>query len=560
MATPRAPTGSSRALLMLQLRMRYVLRPAQFGGAACSEVLVDEQPCYPETACRLPENDCEDNSDEADCGGEFTTVCPREVPAPPGSDLVSNGFDAMAEEPRGPVLSAHFMGEGPCLDSILFRVHQVLPVSTFRLREPTDLVLSGPFLRHLTALPLEYNYALYRDIFRRFGTHYYGSGTLGGIYEMIYQYDTETVHTSGSYTSASKKSYSLLRPIIDLVRGLPCAASKRRFLRRALATYLQEFDVCRCAPCPNNAMVVLAGTECKCLCKTGTQVTCDNDDDFTVGRLDHLPPGVVGCLRPERPLNSYILKSQRYYEVGEDEEFQCFTGFENIRSPFLRCRPNLAWSQPNGRCRRVVCAAPDTIPPELQLYPERREYGVGESVGLNCRARPFVPESRCGPGQTHQGFACVCVDRESCLSYQEDVCALNVNLNVTVPVSACTLQAARCHGDPLVFVKAGRCVEDAALLDWVKFRARMASYSVDAEPCGLDTCYDWETCEASPSGRTCLCRQARDCPRRDPEPTVCMKLVARNRTKDTSACFLTALKCAQLQVEFLHDGACGPAA
>ncbi|KAG7248323.1 hypothetical protein CRUP_033409, partial [Coryphaenoides rupestris] len=105
MATPRAPTGSSRALLMLQvlgwlspslacfcenypwsswnfvydtyfwknscqqfceksdqracnLRMRYVLRPAQFGGAACSEVLVDEQPCYPETACRLPEVDC----------------------------------------------------------------------------------------------------------------------------------------------------------------------------------------------------------------------------------------------------------------------------------------------------------------------------------------------------------------------------------------------------------------------------------------------------------------------------------------------------------------------
>ena len=79
----------------------------------------------------------------------------------------------------------------------MFSVHQVLPVATFRVRAPEDLVLSGSFLKYLNALPLEYNYPLYRDIFRRFGTHYYGSGSLGGEYEMIYQYDTETVSSSG---------------------------------------------------------------------------------------------------------------------------------------------------------------------------------------------------------------------------------------------------------------------------------------------------------------------------------------------------------------------------
>lgn len=59
-------------------------------------------------------------------------------------------------------------------------------------------------------------------------------------------------------------------PIIDLVKRIPCAVTKRRHLRRALLQYLDEFDSCRCAPCPNNARAVLSGTECKCVCQTGT--------------------------------------------------------------------------------------------------------------------------------------------------------------------------------------------------------------------------------------------------------------------------------------------------
>lgn len=58
--------------------------------------------------------------------------------------------------------------------------------------------------------------------------------------------------------------------IIDLVKRIPCAVTKRRHLRRALLQYLDEFDACRCAPCPNNARAVLSGTECMCVCQTGT--------------------------------------------------------------------------------------------------------------------------------------------------------------------------------------------------------------------------------------------------------------------------------------------------
>lgn len=74
-------------------------------------------------------------------------------------------------------------------------------------------------------------------------------------------------------------------PIIDLVRGIPCAVTKRRHLRKALLQYLDEFDTCKCAPCPNNGKPVLSGTECKCLCQTGTYGTnCEKRaPDFTSG-------------------------------------------------------------------------------------------------------------------------------------------------------------------------------------------------------------------------------------------------------------------------------------
>uniref|UniRef100_A0A8C5FIW5 Complement component 6, duplicate 1 n=1 Tax=Gadus morhua TaxID=8049 RepID=A0A8C5FIW5_GADMO len=826
-----------------QLRTRSVQRPSQFGGEACSEVLMEDRDCHPDTECRIPEvncreqfkcdngrcmnstlrcnnqNDCEDNSDERDCGGVFKSVCPREIRLPPGSDLVANGFDAMAEASRGQVLNNRFMGEGKCdvkrppsillyyrmphnfedfeikvnhaymrhhlplclslclipalsrlvqsvssappsctngshagliehfnTDSIMFDVHQVLPVATFRVRNPRDTVLSGPFLQFLNALPLEYNYPLYRDIFRRFGTHYYSSGSLGGKYEMIYQYDTETVKSSGdithdfsecirkenlqfyffytkytqstrctntlmtqtykgSYMNAARKSYSLvqggqtreaaklawhsggvrppraaydewtrsviqnpvvvdytLRPLVELVHGLPCAATKRRLLRRALVSYLEEFDVCQCAPCPNNGRPVLSGTECTCLCKTGTfgpncdkrspgytsegvdgswscwgpwdecgaamqrqrtrrcdhpaplrgglpcqgarvekepchisifqtQATCDNDDDFTVGWIDELPPGVVGCFRPKRPDNR-----KQYYEVGEVEEFRCFTGFENAGSPLIHCLPDLTWPQPAGQCVRMVCAAPSNIPEELELYPNKKEFRVGESVGLNCKnvnqapaplgwSRctvgllwvPAVPaDLHCVDGNLKYQFiihCCVsvwdyvksCVHTFhinvrssphasfSCSSFQENLCALNTELDALVPMSICSLHAARCHGDPFFFANKGQCDDSAAHLDLVRFRARMANRSATAEPCGEDVCYEWETC--SSAERRCICRLPTECPR-SREPIFCIKLVASQRKKEISLCLMGVLKCSSIKIEVLYEGHC----
>lgn len=849
--TDFGPWSDCSACAKKQFRTRSVQTPSQFGGSSCSVELTEERDCHPSTECKIAavncgddftcnngrcinstltcnkQNDCGDSSDEQNCG-ELKTVCPVEKRVAPGVDLVENGFDALAGEPRGAVLDNMFMG-GACdlrwppgtliiyrlpynfesfdikvgkladfstaprplqteainigrsssssdsspedkstlflpilfylsrnsasrfsshkeafeasknKDSKFFRVHQVLPVSTFKVRDPGDLVLSQPFLQFLHALPLDYNYALYRDIFQRFGTHYYSSGSLGGHYDLLYQYSREeltssgetvesfggclsqettwsiiiyTQHSSvkrcgnnrmtekyqGSYIQSAEKSFSMVKggrareaaalawerqgsapgrtsynnwaksvienpvvvdykllPIIDLVRGIPCAATKRRHLRKALLQYLEEFDTCKCAPCPNNARPVLSGTECKCVCQTGTfgtncekrapdytseavdgywscwgpwsscgafmkrhrtrrcnnpaplrggqscdgpgreeepchislfsrQETCDNDDDFTVGETFELPPGVQGCLRPPKPPNSFLRKSKQYYSFGEDEEFQCFTGFDLEGFQFINCLPDGTWTQPSGKCLRKVCLPPE-VPDGMTLVPAKDEYRVGESVGVNCdeaglmpqpqgffkcgdslsweppvptdlrcsNEEPFVPDRQCGPGEKLQGTQCVCISRESCLSQPESLCALNADVGVTVPMSLCSFHSGRCHGDPLFFVNNGACdAADLAKLEWAIFRANMSSKSSVKEACDLDTCYEWETCSAS---KKCECRAARDCPAVK-DHMFCLKLTRTQRTRSMDLCSMAALKCSNYAFEVLNEGVC----
>ncbi|XP_066501729.1 complement component C6 [Hoplias malabaricus] len=256
-------------------------------------------------------------------------------------------------------------------DSRFFRTHQVIATATFRTKS-TDLYLSAPFLEYLNSLPLEYNYAVYRQIFQLFGTHYFVSGTLGGQYDMLFQYAREQLKTQGvteeqarncirnehsffifiyftssrsqrcgtekttstyegSFLKTSEKSLSIVKggrseyaaalawelsgsppdsttyqdwikstvdnptileyqlaPLVNLVRGFPCAVTKRRHMERALAEYLTSFDSCKCAPCPNNGRPVLSGTECLCICQTGTYgANCEKRaKDYTSEAVD----------------------------------------------------------------------------------------------------------------------------------------------------------------------------------------------------------------------------------------------------------------------------------
>lgn len=631
-------------------------------------------------------------------------------------------------------------------DSQLIRIHKVLPISRFQLKE-SDLYLSQTFLEYLHSLPIDYSFALYRDIFQRFGTHYYASGTLGGHYDLLYQYSREEIKMSGqstetfagclnsesylnvlifysekksvktcndnyvkenyagSYIQASEKSYSVVRgggtaeasalawerkgtsvtsdtfqnwigslidnpamvdyeilPIISLVKDIPCAVTKRRHLRRALQEYLTDFDSCKCAPCPNNARAVLSGTQCKCVCQTGTYGTnceiraadykseavdgswscwgawsycspytkrhrnrqcnnpvplgtgkpckgdakqeegcfvsifpgkdvCINDDDFNEeDREEGLPPGVEGCIRPKRPGNSFLRIDKRYYLYGEEEEFLCYSGYELEGYQLITCRPGGQWTQPKGECLRKICDVPE-VPEGITLSPARKEYTEGHVVGFNCQGsgltpsaseiykctknRPvftwtppipseivcrdekiFVPDKDCKAGEKMEGSKCVCVARESCFRFISEFCILNTLANIAVMMSQCGFTAGVCHNDPLFFVNLGPCPDEAGL-DWARFRAKMSALSSVKEACGVNTCYEWESCdsESELNPNNCVCKDVRDCDGNETH-MFCVKLLRFNRKRSMNLCSVAASKCARAEIEILNEGPC----
>ncbi|KAM8886294.1 complement component C7 [Spinachia spinachia] len=68
-----------------------------------------------------------------------------------------------------------------------------------------------------------------------------------------------------------------LRPVSELIKEVQCAGVKRLYLRKAIEQYLSESDTCHCRPCSNNGLVVMAGDECKCICKPGTSgLACED--------------------------------------------------------------------------------------------------------------------------------------------------------------------------------------------------------------------------------------------------------------------------------------------
>lgn len=74
--------------------------------------------------------------------------------------------------------------------------HSQLEVARYALK-PHDLVLHTGFLRQLRALPSEYSYGEYRQIFEDYGTHYIAEATLGGEYEYSVMLNKENMEKSG---------------------------------------------------------------------------------------------------------------------------------------------------------------------------------------------------------------------------------------------------------------------------------------------------------------------------------------------------------------------------
>lgn len=151
-------------------------------------------------------------------------------------------------------------------------------------------------------------------------------------------------------------------------------------------------------------------------------------------------------------------------------------------------------------------------------------------------------------------------------------------------MSLCAFHADRCHGDRLYFMNKGPCKTDADSLDWAKFRASVSKHSSVQEPCGSDTCYEWETCSGTDFitnpyvihpfsskasliciqlktcffflvSTTCECKIPRDCSK-DGKQMYCLKIVRTQSTRSMSLCFMAAMKCSKIEFELLHEGPC----
>lgn len=86
--------------------------------------------------------------------------------------------------------------------------------------------------------------------------------------------------------------------------------------------YLTEFDSCKCDPCPNNARPALSGTECICICQTGTYgANCEKRaPDYKKGShayLCHHYGGGDLLLYPSILVSSHCCTFFRYWQEGQ---------------------------------------------------------------------------------------------------------------------------------------------------------------------------------------------------------------------------------------------------
>lgn len=67
-----------------------------------------------------------------------------------------------------------------------------IELGQFQSNSPRYLPISEEFWKALAKLPAVYDYAAYRKVLERFGTHYRAAGSLGGSFSVVARIDEET--------------------------------------------------------------------------------------------------------------------------------------------------------------------------------------------------------------------------------------------------------------------------------------------------------------------------------------------------------------------------------
>lgn len=67
-----------------------------------------------------------------------------------------------------------------------------IEVAQFQSNSPSYIPLSEELWKALVKLPSVYDYAAYRKLLERFGTHYLSEGSLGGTFKVVAKIEEET--------------------------------------------------------------------------------------------------------------------------------------------------------------------------------------------------------------------------------------------------------------------------------------------------------------------------------------------------------------------------------
>ncbi|XP_053447805.1 complement component C9 isoform X2 [Nycticebus coucang] len=197
-------------------------------------------------------------------------------------------------------------------EKLFLHVKGVIHLGRFVMRS-RDVVLTTTFLDDIKALPTTYAKGEYFGFLETYGTHYSSSGSLGGLYELIYVLDkasmnrkvniskenliddvislirggtrnyayelkekllrearidvTDFVKWASSVNDAPVLITQKLSPIYNLVPvKIKDAHLKKQNLERAIGDYVNEFSERNCHPCKNGGTVVLLDGQCLCSC------------------------------------------------------------------------------------------------------------------------------------------------------------------------------------------------------------------------------------------------------------------------------------------------------
>uniref|UniRef100_A0A670YVP0 Complement component C6-like n=1 Tax=Pseudonaja textilis TaxID=8673 RepID=A0A670YVP0_PSETE len=310
--------------------------------------------------------------------------------------------------------------------------------------------------------------------------------------------------------------------------------------------------------------------------------TCVNDDDYTEeGRIK--PKCDTGCFTPEAPENGLIRNEKPCYDVGEQAEVLCFSGYFRSGYPFLHCLADKTWAQQNVECQWLACDKPP-VSDAVHLTPFKIQYDVGDKVHLSCPrgysltgpgtficgdqmswipavlnsldCEPLQVKDNCSLGKKEMDSHCVCISpEEDCNTGSEGICVLDVQSEQAVTNPSCHFLAEKCRNDEQVhFIHNGPCSDDTRLT-WAIERANLSANARKKDLCGYDVCYDWERCSEERSHCTCLLPN--QCPKGE-EQVYCIQYGSRNQRRTSTLCVLGAMKCANVKTMLLHPGKCVP--